>query len=69
MVARRRRDDEEFGDYREALKHQAKVDRVKLKGKWVWRSHMQNPENPNQLIKIPPYRKPKDEPSTEDEAV
>ena len=61
MSARRRRDDEEFGDYREALKAEAKVDRVKLKGKWVWRSSMPHPEDPNQRIKIPPMRKEKDE--------
>lgn len=65
MVARRRRDDEDFGDYREALKSGAKVERVKLKGRWVWRSVMTHPTNKTQLIKVPPYRKKKDEPRTD----
>lgn len=66
MTARKRREDEPFGDYRESLKSQAKVEKVRLKGKWVWRSHTQHPEDSTKLIKVPPYRKPKDEPRTED---
>lgn len=66
MTARRRRNDEEFGDYREALKSEAKAERVKVKGKWVWRSTMMHPLKEGVRVKTPPYRKPKDEPSTED---
>ncbi len=61
MTARPRGTDEDFGDYRESLKSEAKAEKVKLKGKWVWRSSMQHPTDKTQLIKIPPYRKPKDE--------
>lgn len=62
MVARRRKEDEPFGDYREALKSEAKVEKVKVKGRWVWRSVMVHPEDRTKLIKVPPYRKKKDEP-------
>lgn len=56
MVSRRRGNDEEFGDYREALKAEAKLERVKLKGKWVYRSSMMHPLKENVVIKTPPHK-------------
>ena len=62
MTARPRRNDEEFGDYRDALKYEARVERVKLKGRWMYRSYMSIRTKENELknIKTPPYRKPKE---------
>lgn len=60
MGARRRREEEPFGDYREALREEARVERKLLKGKWVWRSFIIDRNEEGQLVgkKIPPYRKP-----------
>lgn len=63
MVARARGADEPFGDYREALKEEATVERRRLKGRWVWRSFIVTKNDKGDLIaqKMPPYRKPRDD--------
>lgn len=61
MTARQRREHESFGDYREALKEEAKAERVRLKGKWVWRSWIVVPDEEGKLAvhKTRPYRSTK----------
>ena len=63
MTARRRREEESFGDYREALREEAKVERVRLKGKWIWRSMIPVREEDETIVlkPMPPMRSQKRE--------
>lgn len=60
MAARRRRNTETYEDYRSSLKREAAVEKIRLKGRWVWRSFIphQNEEGEWVMLKMPPYRKP-----------
>jgi len=60
---RARGKDEPFGDYREALREEAKVERVRLKGKWIWRSMIPVREEDETIIlkPMPPMRSQKRE--------
>ena len=68
MAARRRLRIELFEEYRINLKREAYVEKIKLAGKWVWRSFILTPDDPKltakqnaslgKIIKLPPYRKP-----------
>ena len=71
MVARARRADEPFGDYREAMKEEAKVERVRIKGRWVWRSMIPVKEEDGtiNMKPLPPYRSKKREDKRKDKTV
>ena len=60
MVARRRREHETHSVYRANPREEARAEKVKIKGRWVWRSFIVHPNDEGEMVvtKMPPYRRP-----------
>lgn len=64
MAARRRREHETLEVYRASLREEARVEKLRRNGRWIWRSFVVHPNEEGDMVvtKMPPYRKP--EPAT-----
>ena len=76
MGSRKRKQEETYEEYRDALRSEAQVQRTQLKGKWAWKTYFPIDKNTTnlpkgaktyynaegqQFVKLPPFVKPKEE--------
>jgi hypothetical protein len=52
MVARKRKLDEDFPEYRKNLKIEAVAERIRLAGRWVWRSFIPHPDYDKEVERL-----------------